>query len=367
MKGSLIISTGLHALVLAVALSSFTAPRTLEVADVEALPVDIIPIEEITQIQQGEKTAPVAETAAPKPTQRPDPVEDAETVGDNTADLSANENAEAAEREVVADAPPKPSEKPVPTPEPDVKPEPKPEPVPEPVTKAEPAPAPIEPAEQPAEPEPTELASLPPEPDPVAEAIEQAPPEPEFSALPSAGPVPQRRPEPAPKEAAPKEVAKVEPKPETRQPTASASSSKESDFNADEIAALLNKDTAKGGGAKRSTETASLGGAQTTRGETLSQSEMDALRGQIQKYWNIIPGMADGGDVRVTVRMKLDPAGNIVGNVNVSASGGSAGTRGTLASSARRAVLRAQPYTLPVAKYDAWSEVVVHFDPSQLF
>jgi hypothetical protein len=62
----------------------------------------------------------------------------------------------------------------------------------------------------------------------------------------------------------------------------------------------------------------------------LSQSEMDALRGQIQRYWNIIPGMADGGDVRVTVRMRLDVAGNIIGEPDVSATGGSAGTRGTL-------------------------------------
>jgi hypothetical protein len=53
------------------ALSSFTAPRTLEVADVESFPVSIVPVEEITQIQQGEKTAPIAERAAPTPTHVP--------------------------------------------------------------------------------------------------------------------------------------------------------------------------------------------------------------------------------------------------------------------------------------------------------
>jgi hypothetical protein len=152
-----------------------------------------------------------------------------------------------------------------------------------------------------------------------------------------------------------------------RSPAQETASSKESDFNADEVAALLNKQDAAGGGAKRSTETASLGGTRTTRGNTLSQSEMDALRGQIQKYWNIIPGMADGGDVRVTVKMRLDLAGNIIGEPDVSASGGSAGTRGTLSGSARRAVLRAQPYQLPKEKYDSWAEVIVNFDPSQMF
>jgi len=357
MKGSLATSTILHALVLGVALSSFTAPRTLEVADVESFPVSIVPIEEITQIQQGEKTAPIAEKAAPTPTSRPDPVPDAVNAGDNTVDLKTAKAAKPSPKEVVSEAPPKPAEKPAPKPEPAPK-----TPTPEPVKVAEPKPAP-DPAPKPAAekppepaPAPVEVASLPAEttPDPVADAItEAAPAEPQFAALPTAGPVPQTRPEP------PKAVAK---------PDASESeSSKQSDFNADQVAALLNKQDAAGGGAKRTTETASLGGERTTRGNTLSQSEMDALRGQIQKYWNIIPGMADGGDVRVTVKMRLDPTGNIIGEPDVTATGGSAGTRGTLSGSARRAVLRAQPYQLPKEKYDSWADVIVNFDPSQMF
>lgn len=345
MKGSLATSTVLHAVVLGVALSSFTAPNTLEVENIESLPVSIVPIEELTQIQQGARDAPLAETAAPIPTTRPDPVADAQNTGDNSVDLKPAEAAAPSPREVVSEAPPKPAEKPAPTPEP----------VPEPVTEAaeaEPAPIP-EPTPAESEPAPTEVAALPAEttPDPVAEAIaEAAPAEPQFAALPNAGPVPQTRPTP--------------PRPQAPAQTASTM---ESDFNADEVAALLNKQDAAGGGARRSTETAALGGARTTRGNTLSQSEMDALRGQIQRFWNIIPGMADGGDVRVIVRMRLDVSGNIVGQPDVSATGGSAGTRGTLASSAKRAVLRAQPYQLPAEKYDSWSEVVVNFDPSQMF
>lgn len=357
MKGSLATSTVFHVLVLGFALSSFSAPRTLEVADVESFPVSIVPIEEITQIQQGEKTAPIAEKAAPTPTSRPDPVPDAENAGDNSVDLKPAKTAKPSPKEVVSEAPPKPAEKPAP------KPEPVPEkPTPEPVKVAEPKPAP-DPApkpapEKPAEPAPApvEVAALPAEstPDPVAEAItEAAPSEPSFTALPSAGPVPQSRPEPQ------KAVAKTQ--------ASEKESSKESDFNADQVAALLNKQDAAGGGAKRTTETASLGGSQTTRGNTLSQSEMDALRGQIQKYWNIIPGIADGGEVRVTVKMRLDLAGNIIGQPDVTATGGSAGTRGTLSGSARRAVLRAQPYQLPKEKFDSWSEVIVNFDPSQMF
>ena len=341
MKGSLATSTLLHAAVLGFALSSYTAPRTLEVADVEAFPVSIVPVEELTQIQQGEKNAPVAEISAPVPTTRPEPVQDAQNVGDNDVDLNSAPAAEPSPREVVSEAPPEPVDKPAPAPEPEVS-------EPEPVEAAEPEPAP-EPTPAPA---PTEIAALPadPTPDPVAEAIaEAAPAEPQFAALPSAGPVPQTRPTP--------------PKPSASQ----TSSSKQSDFNADEVAALLNKQDAQGGGARRSTETAALGGTRTTRGNTLSQSEMDALRGQIQRNWNIIPGMADGGDVRVTVTMNLDPSGNIVGQPQVQASGGSDAVRRTLAGSARRAVLKSQPYQLPAEKYDSWSNVIVNFDPSQMF
>lgn len=349
MKGSLATSTLLHAAVLGFALSSFSAPKTLEVEDVEAFPVNIVPIEELTQIQQGDKTAELAETSAPVPTSRPEPVPDAQNTGDNTVDLKPSEAATPSPREVISEAPPKPAEKPAPTPvpapevtesEPVVAPEPVPQPTPEPA---------------PAEPEaaPEEVAALPPEPsvDPVAEAITQAAPaEPEFAALPSAGPVPEARPAP--------------PKPAAAQETAST---KQSDFNADDVSALLNKQEAAGGGARRSTETAALGGSRTTRGNTLSLSEMDALRGQIQRNWNIIPGMADGGDVRVTVTMRLDQAGNIIGQPDVSASGGSDSVRRTLAGSARRAVLKSQPFQLPAEKYDSWAEVIVNFDPSQMF
>jgi hypothetical protein len=343
MKGSLATSTVLHIAVLGVALSSFTAPKTLEVADVEAFPVSIVPVEELTQIQQGEKTAPVAEKAAPIPTARPDTVPDAENAGENTVDLKRANAATPSPREVVSEAPPKPAEKPAPVSDTQQAAS-----EPEPAKTAEPEPAP----QAAPEPAPAEVAALPAEstPDPVAEAIADATSaEPQFAALPSAGPVPQSRPEP--------------PKPATTQ----TASSKSSDFNADEVAALLNKQDAAGGGARRSTETAALGGSRTTRGNTLSQSEMDALRGQIQRYWNIIPGLADGGDVRVTVKMKLDVSGNIIGQPEVSATGGSTATRGTLASSAKRAVLRAQPYQLPAEKYDSWADVIVNFDPSQMF
>jgi hypothetical protein len=141
----------------------------------------------------------------------------------------------------------------------------------------------------------------------------------------------------------------------------------DSEFDADQIAALLNRQEASGGGQQRSQEQAALGGRTTTGGETLSQSELDALRGQIQRCWSIIPGMADGADVRVRVAMRLSRDGAIEGQPSVSASGGTDAAQRALSGGALRAVMRCAPYSLPAEKYETWADVVVNFDPSQMF
>ena len=37
------------------------------------------------------------------------------------------------------------------------------------------------------------------------------------------------------------------------------------------------------------------------------------------------------------------------------------------ATNERRAVSRCAPYNLPAEKYDAWADVIVNFDPSEMF
>ncbi|MFN7101325.1 MAG: hypothetical protein ACK4N1_01760 [Pseudorhizobium sp.] len=372
MKVSLGTSLVLHTLILGAALVSLGTPASFEVGEMEALPVDIIPVESITQIQQGDKTAPLAETSAPVPTSRPDVVENAENAGDNEIDMKA---------------PPTPVQRPVET-EVAAAPEKTDNPLPNPTTETntvkeivpeETAPAPTEVAALPeAKPEVAPAPTPEPTPEPVPEeaVTEEIP-------LPETVPVPAARPRPEPPKEQAKPVEKpAEKKPETpkaaekpsdkkvadkKQETAKSTSSMDSDFNADEIAALLNKQEASGGGAKRSTETAALGGRKTTSGSTLSQSEMDSLRGQIQNNWSIIAGIEGADGVIITVKMQLDESGAIVGRPQVSATGGSDNARRTLEGSALRAVMRSAPFkNLPVEKYDSWSEVVVNFDPSDM-
>jgi TolA protein len=383
MKGSIVTSAILHATALALALLTLHAPEPMQVADVEALPVELVPISELTQIQQGDKKAPKREKSAPTPTKKPNVVENAENMGDNEVDMKTpptpnkrpskeeaasapekvdqvkptpdNENNDVKEiaKEETAVAPskdsvPVPKDIPIPTAEP--KPAPKPEAKPEAKAEAKP------------EQKPQEVAKA-----------EEIP-------LPSSVPLPSMKPKPEPKpEEAKAEEAKPESKPKTEaakapdvkkadknQRAAKAKASKESDFNADEIAALLNKTDAASGGAKRSKEQAALGGKRTTGGSTLSQSEMDALRGQIQNNWSVIAGLSDTQGMVIRAHFRLDESGNIIGEPEVTATGGSPSSQQVMIGSARRAILKSAPFkNLPADKYDAWSEVVVNFDPSQ--
>ena len=369
MKGSLATSAVLHTLVLTWALVSLGSPESFDVANVEALPVDIVSIEELTQIQQGDKKAEMKEKAAPVPTKKQTPVENAENAGENDVDLKNLPTPEAKPREIETAASPEKAEKVVQTP--DSKPV-------EDVKKEEPASEPS-----------TEVAAVAktqqdvkPDPKPEAKPAEEKPAEdPEAEALPDKVPLPEMKPkveakktETAEKPAEKKvETAKAETsktpdrKKDQKKKQEKATSMNDSDFNADEISALLNKEKAAGGGAKRSQDEAALGGKKTTSGTKLSLSEMDALRGQIQNNWSIIPGLADAADVRIQVKMQLDQNGDIIGEPEVTATGGSEAARRALAGGARRAIMKSRPFKgLPPEKYDAWSEVVVNFDPSQM-
>ena len=94
---------------------------------------------------------------------------------------------------------------------------------------------------------------------------------------------------------------------------------------------------------------------------------MDALRGQIQRCWNVPAGAADAENLKVSVQFRLDPSGALDGAPQIVSGGGGAGIERAAAESARRAVLACAPYTLPSEKYEAWSDVIVHFDPRDMF
>lgn len=350
MKVGLVASTAFHAALLGFGLITLSAPRAFEVADVEAFPVDIVPIDTITQVQRGDRQAPLAERSAPLPTQRPHEVPDAQNVGDNRTDQDAQPAPTPSEREVRA------AEAPAPSPEPAPRPAETPR---ETASVAEPAPVPA--TEQTPSPEPARAV----EPDPAPESAVAPSPDAEVVQLPESAPSPTARPQPQPAQTAKAPERRDSERPATEQ--ARPRQSEERQFNADDVAALLNREAPQGGGARRSNDQASLGGSRATSGARLTQTEMDALRGQIQRCWNVPAGAMDADNLKVSVQFRLDRSGGLENRPEIVAGGGADPVRRAAAESARRAIIQCAPYNLPTDKYDAWAEVIVHFDPKDMF
>jgi colicin import membrane protein len=385
MKAGLTTSVIFHAALLAFGLFSLRAPAAFEVQDVESLPVDIVSMDDVTKIQEGDKKAVMHEKPAPKPTQRPDVVPDAQKIGDNSVDTDkpptpdpkptpVEKTASAAPAPMPTAKPkdedvPKPKEDPKPVPATEVAPTPAPKQdvKPDPVKQEEPKPAPVKQPDPAPAPTPETVASTQPQEktDAVADAI--AADKPDNSAkLPDVAPAPEAKPSPQP---AQPETAKAPDRKDADKPVKEASSKPKSDDKSfdDQVSAVLNKVKASGGGAKRSTDVASLGGDKTNSAGKLSQNEMDALRQKLGGCWTIPAGVDDADTLKVSVKFKLDRSGMLEGRPEVVRGGASSGAGRTAAESAVRAVQKCAPFNLPADKYDTWSEVVVNFDPSDMF
>jgi len=382
MKTGLTTSVILHTAVLAFGLFTLSAPAALPSADVESVAVDIVPMEAVAQTLQGDKKAVMHEKPAPLPTQRPDIVPDAQKVGENSVDTEKPITPEAKPKPVdTTSAPPpaptpiekpkpedvpKPQEKPKPIPATEVAPAPTPkeEVKPEPVKQTEPKPTPAKPAPTPPPQDKTAAIDPTPEvkPDAVAEAIAKDPPT-EETQLPNSAPAPEARPKPQP---APAESAKAPDRKDADKPVKEASSKPKSDdkqFNADEISALLDKQKPSGGGAKRSTQQSSLGGAKD-QGQKLSRTELGALSDQLGGCWTLPVGLEGSENFVAVVMFNLDASGKLDGRPTVEKSSGNR----QFDESAVRAVQKCNMAGLqvPPGKQDIWAQVRVTFDPREM-
>lgn len=305
MRVDWIISTVGHAGVLAYALVSIVA-APLNKPPTDSLPVDIMSSTEFSQLTKGMKTAPKADTPKPlvEKVAEPKPTENpAQKVVDKPEVAAA------------ADEPPKPPmPKPAPTPPvPQARPEPK-----QAFTKEEP------------------------KPDPIADAIKREQKKQEQQK--QATPAPQKKQEPQ----------KQQPK-----------------FDASQIQqrlALLDKRDPQRRAAIGDTlsPTPSLG-TPTGSAATLSQSEIDALRARLRDCWTVPAGLADARDLVVTVRIQFNKDGSLSADPRLMNQGSHPAFQAA-SESALRAVRRCAPYTfMPPAKYEGWKDIIVDFDPRDMF
>ncbi|MBB3658044.1 hypothetical protein FHX15_003286 [Rhizobium sp. BK650] len=99
----------------------------------------------------------------------------------------------------------------------------------------------------------------------------------------------------------------------------------------------------------------------------LTVTVINAMRNAIENRF-VLPGdLKDAGNVHLSFHVRLDKEGRVIGTPDAEVSGGSERTRKIITEAALRAITRAGPYTmLPKDKYDAWKEVILNFDTSQL-
>ncbi len=346
-----------HALILSWGALSFPAAKPYEVAAVDALPVDLIPISDVTKLSTGTKTAPKRDTASPAKVKTPAPRPDSQRVGNAPID----QDTPITEKTTETAAPPRA--------------EPKAATPPPPPPARDPAPEPAAPKATPAPEKPVESTARPTADVGEVAATPEAPPE-----EPKPAPVPPTI-QPRQKPAKPTEVASLDRKPAPPSPETSRSEQTrpvdetspqrsqetESEFDPTEMAALLNKVDPSGGGALDSTQDASLGSENETNAVAdMTQSEIDALRSAIEACWNPPIGTEAVEGMVVPLRIEFNIDGSIASPPQIkSIPPGPVGQ--ATADAAAWAVQVCAPYTfLPPEKYENWRVVNINFRPPSL-
>jgi outer membrane biosynthesis protein TonB len=139
-------------------------------------------------------------------------------------------------------------------------------------------------------------------------------------------------------------------------------------FDANQVAELLDKRDPQRQVAAAQTinDTANLGAANGAPAALLSQNEIDALRARISSCWSPPPGVEASTKAYVVLRVLFRQDGSLGQDpILVEATASELGP--ALAESAKRALLRCQPFTmLKPEHYDQWKDMELKFDPHEL-
>lgn len=111
-------------------------------------------------------------------------------------------------------------------------------------------------------------------------------------------------------------------------------------------------------------------GTAPTTSDTLALSEMDALRYQLARCWNIPSGAMNAEDLIVDVRIQVNPDRTVKAAEIVDQSRyNSDSFFRAAADSARRAVFNpmCSPLALPADKYEVWKDILIRFNPKDMF
>ena len=216
-----------------------------------------------------------------------------------------------------------------------------------PVATEEPKPKPVEKVpEKPKEPEEPRVAAVPPPPEKIPEKKEEPKPEPKATVEPTqprvkAKPRPKPKPEPKPVDMASvlKDIAKMK-----------------------KDAPVAEKEQAA--------KPEPRGAATNNPTRPLTISELDAIRRQIERCWNVPAGAKDAQDIVVEIHVDMNPDRTVYRATYVDERRvNSDPFYRTMAESAMRAILRCgreKPLQLPPDKYDTWRSFTLSFNPREM-
>jgi colicin import membrane protein len=342
-RGGFATSIALHAAILGWALFTIQAQRELRVAEPEPIAVDLVNASELTKLRQGARNAKQLE-AAPKEAPKSEPTK-------------------------------------------------KEAPKPAPAAAASPPPEPPAPKEEPKKEEPPkqEAAATPPPPPaavlPVPAPEEQKKLE-ELLKEQQAQAEEQKRVEEQRRQAEQKEAELKKKKEEDRKRKEAERQKKiaedkqrkaaeaKKQFDAEKISALLNKIPDKGSpppSASPNEPAKTKGpalGAPEGRDRQISASEIAILaqiiRSCVQSKWIVMGGGEGAQRTIVKLRLRFNPDGTLATAPVVMNPQGSP-TFLAVSDSAIRAAEACQPYPLPSGKYEIWKDIVLNFDPQEMF
>ncbi len=333
MRFGLVLSFSAHAILIGLGFISLSSAKPHIAEEIESIAVDLVPIEEFSNIRVGSEQSEIITTESPSAVD----TEQEAIIGERTGSTEEDQ--------------PNPQETNIPTPAPTIQTAPTPQtnPVDEPIKETEPELAatidsqteniePILSSEIEQQNEPEEVA-----PQPVMKTAS----------------LEQKR-----EKYRQEQIAKQKQREkEKRQEELAKKREQEAAQEAAKISDIINKEESRGA----TTGTGGQASAGKPRGQAarLTRSERDALASAMRKCWNppYSALLEEGLTVRLLVQLNRD--GSVAGTPRILSQINST-VEQAMARAAQRAVLRCSPYKLSAQKYEDWKQVDVTFDPRDL-
>lgn len=190
-----------------------------------------------------------------------------------------------------------------------------------------------------------------------------------------APPIPRRRPESAPSELQQAEAEpESEPEPEPAPQTPQQDEPTEPEEEADPLASILRNVEELQPQERQQAAAPTPADTDTTPRTSIALQRRaaelgDLIRDQVASCWRIDGGIQEARSLRVPIRVRLAQDGSVIGEPSVQEPTryASDGYYRSAADAAVRAVLRCAPLRLPPQDYDIWRDLVLNFDPREMF